>query len=108
ERELLEDGADPSPPGVGDRAEVYRRAMEQDLTGVRPESTGHDADERRFARAVLAKEDVHLARSEVEVQLVERLHTREPLAQPAQAEQRRRLGEDRNSTRLNSSHDQIS
>jgi len=38
---------------------------------------------------------VHLARSEVEVHLVERLHTREPLAQPAQAEQRRRLGDER-------------
>ena len=61
--DLLVDGADASQLGVARAGETGRCAQEPQLARVGLVDAGHALDERRLARAVLADEGVHLART---------------------------------------------
>src|SRR3989441_3150246 len=89
EAELLEYGADAALPRVVDGAELDGRPAQEDVAGVGAERASDDVDERGLARTILAKQDVDLSGSQIEVDAVERLYTGEPLAHPAQAEEGR-------------------
>src|SRR5256712_10539155 len=89
EAELLEYGADAALPRVVDGAELDGRPAQEDVACVGAERASDDVDERGLARTILAKQDVHLSGSQIEVDAVERLYTGEPLAHPAQAEEGR-------------------
>src|SRR3989449_7045671 len=85
----LEYGADAALPRVVDGAELDGRPAQEDVAGVGAERASDDVDERGLARTILAKQDVDLSGSQIEVDAVERLYTGEPLAHPAQAEEGR-------------------
>src|SRR2546427_9038427 len=89
EAELLEYGADAALPRVVDGAELDGRPAQEDVAGVGAERASDDVDERGLARTILAKQDVDLSGSQIEVDAVEGLYTGEPLAHPAQAEEGR-------------------
>jgi len=52
--------------------EMSLPAIHPDLAGVGLLSTGHDFDERRLARAVLAEETMHFAAAQIEARLIQR------------------------------------
>ena len=60
-----------------------------DLPGVRTVGPGEHLDERRLAGTVLAQQAVHLARGDVEIDLVERANAGELLDDAAHLQQRR-------------------
>ena len=72
--ELLEHRADPERAGVVHRVQLDRLAAKRDAPGVRAQRAGGDRDQGRLAGAVLAEQDVHLARAQVEIDPVERQH----------------------------------
>jgi hypothetical protein len=86
---VLVDHPDPVLDRVLRGAERDPFALEQDLAFVGPVEAVEDVHERRFARAVLAEQRVHLAAVEVEIDVVVRDDAREPLRDSAQLEQGR-------------------
>jgi hypothetical protein len=89
QRELLEYRADAERARVMHRVQLDRRAAEGDPPGIGPQRAGGDRDQGRLAGTVLAEQDVHLARPQLEVDLVERQHTGEALGDRLEAEQGR-------------------
>jgi hypothetical protein len=72
--------------------EVDLLAEERDLTFVRPVEPGEDVRQRRLTGAVLAEQRVDLAGSCLEVDVLVRDDSREPLRDSAQRDRRRRWG----------------
>ena len=71
-----------------DGLEFDRRAAEADLAGGRRLDAGEDGNQRRFAGAVLAENDVDLAGPKVEIDPVERENAGKLLADPGRLKQR--------------------
>ena len=86
EHEVLVHHPDPAADRVLRGAEADALALEQDLALVGPVEPVDDVHQRRLAGAVLAEEGVHLARDEVEVDVVVREDARELLGDAAQLE----------------------
>jgi hypothetical protein len=82
-RELLEDHADPLPPGSDRVKGMVKLAGDLDRAGVRLVVAGKDLHERGLARPVLAKEGEHRAAGGVEVDSAEYLDATERLADPS-------------------------
>ena len=80
EGEVLEDGVDPERASVRHGLELHLLAEDEDLAGVGLVKAGQDLDQRRLAGAVVADQPEHLARSEVERDVLERCHHTEALA----------------------------
>ena len=88
--ELLEDRADAERAGVMHRVQLESAApRKRDPPGIGPERAGGDRDQGRLAGAVLAEQDVDLARPQVEIDLVERQHAGKALGDRLEAEQGR-------------------
>src|SRR5690606_30185944 len=90
EVELLVDDADATLLRLTGMVELHRLAIEHDLPGIRLVDPGDDLHQGRLAGTVLAHDGMDLARKDVEVDVVQRPHTRERLRDPAQREQGRR------------------
>jgi len=81
--DLLMHHRDPEPlcmPGI---AETHRLAVDLDRSVARPLELRQQLHQRRLPRAVLARDGVHLGRTDVDAYTLERLHTREALAHTA-------------------------
>ena len=78
--EFLEDRADPHHARRVRLKAGEALRQEPELAGVRSEGAGDDVDQGRFAGAVLAKQHMDLAGAQVEIDVVERQHAREALA----------------------------
>ena len=74
--------------GLG-RARRDLFAAQADDTGIAREHAGDDLDQRRFAGAVLAEQRMDLAGAKREVDLLQRAHRTEALADPAHLQQGR-------------------
>src|SRR5439155_18134369 len=77
EAELLVHRRDAQHLRIAWRADDHRLAVEDDLAGIPAIRAAEDLHQRRFAGAVLAEQDVHLAGAKVEVHAVERDHAGE-------------------------------
>ena len=73
-------------------AELDRVAVKSDLALIGPVEPGEDVRERALAGAVLPQQRVHLTRRGLEVDVVVREHSGEPLDDPAHLDRRRRRG----------------
>jgi hypothetical protein len=82
------DDADASPLGVARAVERARCAGELDGALVRCVHARHDLHERRLAGAVLTDDGVHLARPDIEVDVVEDAYAEKRLADASKCEQR--------------------
>ena len=78
--------------GVPRRTKRHWKAVEEDLSCIARAGPAQHAHQRRFARAVLAQENVDLAALQLEVDRVERRDARKPLADATHLQQRRRRG----------------
>ena len=56
---------------------LHRLAQHGDAPAIRPMRAGDDLDERRFARAILAKQRMNFPRPQVERYALERAHRAE-------------------------------
>ena len=70
---LLGDG-DAGPLGLGRGAEADRAPSKDKLAGIAVVKAAYDLDESRLARAVLTDEPHHLAGSDLEIDLFERVN----------------------------------
>jgi hypothetical protein len=86
--QLLVDGADASGDRVARAAQVHRLAVEHQRPVVRGGVPGQQAHQRGLPGAVLAEQDVHSARSQLEVDPVEGPYAGEGLGQPPTREDR--------------------
>jgi hypothetical protein len=86
------DHADTRPVGVKGRAELDRPTMEMDLPRAGRMDAGDDFAQRGLARAVFSNERVTFALMDVEGDIRQRGDSREGLADPFQAEDRRSGG----------------
>src|SRR5262249_19602326 len=77
---------------VTGRVELDRISPQPDLTLVRPVQPGEDVGQRRLAGAVLAEQRVYLAGSRLEVDVLVRDDSGEPLRDSPQRDRRRRRG----------------
>ena len=66
-------------------------APKSDLSSVRTQRPGNDCDEGRLPRPVLAEQDVHLAPSQIEIDLVQGENPGKPTADPGQLQESRLL-----------------
>ena len=89
QRRVLVDGADPELQCDARRGDLRLDALDRDRPGVRPVQSGEDPDQRRLSGAVLPEQAVHLAAAERQVDPVIREHTREPLRDPGELDDRR-------------------
>ena len=80
---MLEHGADAQRQAGAGRGNPDGIAVDQDLALVRLLHAGEDADQRRLAGAVLAEQDMDLARIEVERDAVIGHHAGEALGDVA-------------------------
>ena len=87
QRQILVDGLDPQRGGVPGAPDVDRSPLEVDLTMVRLVHAGDAAGEHRLPGAVVPAEAGHLARGQVQVHPVERLHRPEVLVDAPQLQQ---------------------
>src|SRR5437762_268931 len=71
---------------VARRADARRLAVDHDVAGIPGVGAAENLHQRRFAGAVLAEQDVHLAGLELEVHAVERDHSWESFPDPAHLE----------------------
>lgn len=85
--ELLVDRGDPEPFRVLRALDAHLTSLGQNAAVVGAVGAGEHLDEGALSRAVLAEQDVHLASAEVEVDVVERHHAGEGLAQTFDAQQ---------------------
>ena len=88
EGEFLVDGDDAGALGVVGRREGDRLAEELDLARVGAVRAGQDLEQRRLAGAVLAEQGVDLGRPDFEMDVLERLHAGEALADAGHLEDR--------------------
>ena len=88
QRQVLVDGLDPQRGGVPGTPNVHRSTLEVDLTMVRLVHAGDGAGEHRLPGTVVPTEAGHLARGQVQVHPVERLHRPEVLVDAPQPQQR--------------------
>src|SRR5215472_4163187 len=79
QRQILVDGLDPQRGGVPGTPNMHRSAFEVDLTMVRLVHAGDSAGEHRLPGTVVPTQAGHLARGQVQVHPVERLHRPEVL-----------------------------
>ena len=79
ERQVLIDHLDPLTARVGGRGETDFAAVEKNAAGIGNDGAGQDLAQRRLSRAVVADEAKHLARSQDEVDAIERLDGAEGL-----------------------------
>jgi hypothetical protein len=89
QRELLVNGADARELGLARRVERHGAAVEQDLSRIAPAGAAQDLHQRRLAGAVLAEQDVHLARTQLEAHIVEGDDARVAFADAAHLQERR-------------------
>ena len=87
EHEVLVHHADPEVDRVARRADLDLVAAQKDLALVGRVEPVEDVHERRLAGSVLAQEGVHLAGRQLEVDLVVRDDSREPLGDAAELEE---------------------
>ncbi len=87
QRQILVHGLDPQRGGVPGAANVYRSPLEVDLTMVRLVYAGDAAGEHRLPGTVVPTQAGHLARGQVQVHPVERLHRPEVLVDAPQLQQ---------------------
>src|SRR5262249_2579653 len=87
QRQILVDGLDPQRGGVPGAPNVYRSPLEVDLTMVRLVHAGDAAGEHRLPGTVVPTQTGHLARRQVQVHPVERLHRPEVLVDAPQPQQ---------------------
>ncbi len=87
--QFLRNGDDACGNGVARPAEVPDFAADRDLAPVGPMHAAKNAHQRRFSRAVLADERVHLARQHVERDAIERPRRAELFADVAGAGRRK-------------------
>ena len=80
EGEVLEDGVDPERPSVRDGLQLHLVAVDEDLPRVRLVESGQDLHQGRLPRTVVADQSEHLARADVERDVLERSHDAEALA----------------------------
>ena len=80
EREILEDRVDSERAGVRHGLQLHLFAVDEDLPRVRLVEAGQDLHERRLARAVVADQSEHLARADMERDVLERRDDTEALA----------------------------
>jgi hypothetical protein len=92
ERRLLEDDRDPGRLRLLGVVEDGLLAVEHEPPRVRPVDAGEDLDERGLPGAVLADQPVHLARVELDVAVLERVHGAEALLCVLEDEQGLRMG----------------
>src|SRR6185437_8999923 len=86
EREILVDDLDPEARRDLRAADVHLAPLEEDLAVVRHVRAGDALDQRRLAGAVVADERHDLARTQLEVDVGERLDRAEGLRDPAELE----------------------
>ena len=86
--QVLVDDRDPQRHGFVRAANVYRLPIELDLSLVRVVSAAEDFHEGRFAGAVVTDERDRLAGVDAEIDVLQRLHMQEGLADPARLQQR--------------------
>src|SRR3546814_19194700 len=87
--ERLVDGLDVVAAGVARRRDLHLLAVDVDLAAVGRIGAGQHLDERRLAGTVVAQHADHLARIEVDGDVVDRLDAAEALADAARTEERR-------------------
>src|SRR5215470_4210723 len=87
QRQILVDGLDPERGGVPGAPDVYQSPLEEDLTMVRLVRAGDTAGEHRLPGTVVPAEAGHLARGQIQVHPVERLHWPEVLVDAPQLQQ---------------------
>ena len=78
--QLLVDDADAAPVRIARAGDLHQLAVQPDLARVPGLGAAQDLHERRLAGAVLAQQDVHLARAHLQVHPVQRDHAGEALA----------------------------
>jgi hypothetical protein len=88
EADFLRHHADAGAKRVARRAQTEERAGEANLAGVGSVHAHQDANERRLPRAVLARQGVHLAGVDVEVDAAQRVCPGEALVKAARGEER--------------------
>ena len=86
--DLLEDHLDPLPDGIAGVVHLRLAPGDADAAGILGIDPGEDLDQRRLAGAVLAHEGVHLAGLETEIDVLQRDHAREALADPGHFERK--------------------
>ncbi len=86
--QLLVDDRDPQLLGLQRAGQLDRLALEEDLSLVAGVDAGEDLHQRGLAGAVLTDEDEDLARSNLEVHILQRLHAGKPLADSLDLEDR--------------------
>src|SRR5579871_2243875 len=87
QRQILVDGLDPQCGGVPGAPDVYRPPLEVDLAMVGLVHAGDAAGEHRLPGTVVPTQAGHLARRQVQVHPVERLHRPEVLVDAPQPQQ---------------------
>ncbi len=88
EAQLLIDGADSEPSRPQRAAQIDGPAVEEDLAGVGAHGAAEDLHQRRLARAVLAKNDVHFAGAHLQAGVVQGARAGIALGDPAHLQDR--------------------
>jgi hypothetical protein len=89
QRELLEHGADAQSTRAMHGCQLDRHAAHEDFSGSGRLCPRQQRNERGFARAVFSEQDVHLAGTQLEIDVIEREHTGVLLDDPTARDERR-------------------
>jgi hypothetical protein len=85
---LVDEGQAEAPERPGRQRQIDGRAAQRELTGIGLVEAREHLQQRGLPRAVLPQQTVHLGGEQLQVDVGERLHAAEALAEPGELEQR--------------------